>query len=268
MAEEMATTTKVMNQLCAERERAQDPEQPRACCQLIEERLRAANARIQQLSEMLDSTEQDNILKSKQALHALSALESYKRGEDGLIPALRRCSGLEQKLAERDKQLRGYIQELNSLHEVVQENELLRRRLHIPDDVVVLAKNVRSKQRNKDKQIERLTLKLRTSEELRLQLKLDKSELRRKLMELQQGHSQTLDESFQQPSELGEVPTSLPIENSPRRGQGDGAASSEMQNRFEEVLAENETLRSGMYEILEKLREYDGEFVFKRIFNI
>jgi len=46
----------------------------------------------------------------------------------------------------------------------------------------------------------------------------------------------------------------------PRRGQGDGAASSEMQNRYDEVLAENETLRSGMYEILEKLREYDGEW--------
>ncbi|KAH8240218.1 hypothetical protein KR032_012226 [Drosophila birchii] len=259
MAQEMINSTKVMNQLSVERERAQDPEQPRACCQMIEERLRVASARNQQLSEMLEAAEQDNVLKSKQALHALSALDAYKRGEDGLVPALRRCSGLEQKLAERDKQLRTYIQELNAQHEVVQENELLRRRLHIPDDVVVLAKNVRSKQRSKDKQIERLTLKLRTSEELRLQLKLDKSELRRKLLELQKEQPQPLDESLlQQPSEVGEVPTSVPLENSPRRGQGDGAASSEMQNRYEEVLAENETLRSGMYEILEKLREYDA----------
>ncbi|XP_017020756.1 centrosomal protein Cep290 [Drosophila kikkawai] len=260
MAQEMVNSTKIMNELSLERERAQDPEQPRACCQMIEERLRVASARNQQLSEMLEAAEQDNVLKSKQALHALSALEAYKRGEDGLVPALRRCSGLEQKLAERDKQLRTYIQELNAQHEVVQENELLRRRLQIPDDVVVLAKNVRSKQRNKDKQIERLTLKLRTSEELRLQLKLDKSELRRKLLELQKEKPQPqLDESLlQQPSEVGEVPPSAPLENSPRRGQGDGAASSEMQNRYEEVLAENETLRSGMYEILEKLREYDA----------
>nr|XP_016994181.2 centrosomal protein cep290 [Drosophila takahashii] len=258
MAEEMVSSTKVMNQLCLEKERSQDPEQPRACCQMIEERLRAANARSQQLSEMLEAAEQDNVLKSKQALHALSALESYKRDEDGLVPALRRCSGLEQKLAARDKQLRSYIQELNSLHEVVQENELLRRQLNIPDDVVILAKNVHSKQRNKDKQIERLTLKLRTSEELRLQLKLDKSELRRKLLELQQENPQPLNESLHAPSEVGEVPPSAPLENSPRRGQGDGAASSEMQNRYDEVLAENETLRSGMYEILEKLREYDA----------
>ncbi|EDX00827.2 uncharacterized protein Dyak_GE16641 [Drosophila yakuba] len=258
MAEEMASSTRLMNQLCQEKERAHDPDQPRACCQLIEERLRAASARSQQLSEMLEAAEQDNVLKSKQALHAISALESYKRDEDGLIPALRRCSGLEQKLAAREKQLRAHIQELNSLHEVVQENELLRRQLHIPDDVVILAKNVHSKQRNKDKQIERLTLKLRTSEELRLQLKLEKSELRRKLMELQQDGPQILDESLQAPSEVGEVPHSVPLENSPRRGQGDGAASSEMQNRYDEVLAENETLRSGMYEILEKLREYDA----------
>ncbi|XP_016959920.1 centrosomal protein cep290 [Drosophila biarmipes] len=258
MAEEMVSSTKVMNQLRLEKERSQDPEQPRACCQMIEERLREANARSQQLSEMLEAAEQDNVLKSKQALHALSALESYKRDEDGLVPALRRCAGLEQKLAGREKQLRSYVQELNSLHEVVQENELLRRQLHIPEDVVILAKNVHSKQRNKDKQIERLTLKLRTSEELRLQLKLDKSELRRKLRELQQGNPQPLNDSLQAPSEVGEVPPSAPLENSPRRGQGDGAASSEMQNRYDEVLAENETLRSGMYEILEKLREYDA----------
>ncbi|KAH8298653.1 hypothetical protein KR018_008565 [Drosophila ironensis] len=258
MAEEMAASTKVMNQMCEQRQKSENPGKPRACCQMIEECLRAANARIEQLSDMLDTAEQDNVTKSKQAMHSLSALEAYKRGEDGLVPTLRRCSSLEQKLAERDKKLRGYIQELNSMHEVMQENDLLRRRLQIPDDVVVLAKNVRSKERNKDKQIERLALKLRTSEELRLQLKLDKSELKRKLMELQKEPVQPLDESLQQPSELGEVPASMPLDYSPMRGQGDGAASSEMQNRYEEVLAENETLRSGMYEILEKLREYDA----------
>lgn len=178
MSEEMVSSTKVMNQLCVQHESKKNPQQPNACCKLIEERLRVANARSQQLSELLDSTEQDNVLKAKQALHALNALEAYKRGEDGLVSALRRCSGLEQKLAERDKQLRNYTQELNAMNELEQENSVLRRRLKIPDDVVVLSKHVRAKQRNKDKQIERLTLKLRTSEELRLQLKLDKCELR------------------------------------------------------------------------------------------
>lgn len=61
-----------------------------------------------------------------------------------------------------------------------------------------------------------------------------------------------------QPSEIGELPPSAPLESSPRRGQGDGAASSELQTKYEDVLAENEALRMGMYEILEKLREYDG----------
>ncbi|KAM8709839.1 hypothetical protein ACLKA7_016616 [Drosophila subpalustris] len=260
MAAEIVSSTKVMNQLAVQQESSMNPQQPRACCQLIEERLRVASARCEQLAEMLDSTEQDNVLKAKQALHALNALESYKRGEDGLVPALRRCAGLEQKLADRDKQLRTYTQELNAMHEVTQENAVLRRRLNIPDDVVVLSKQVRAKQRNKDKQIERLTLKLRTSEELRLQLKLDKSELRRKLLVFQNELTapQPLAELLRQPSELGEVPSSAPLESSPRRGQGDGAASSELQTKYEDVLAENETLRMGMYEILEKLREYDA----------
>ncbi|XP_017840462.2 centrosomal protein cep290 [Drosophila busckii] len=262
MADEMINSTKVMNRLRTQREHTQDPQKPSACCQLIEERLRVAQERAQQLADLLDSTEQDNVIKSKQALHALNALESYKRGEDGLVPALRRCSTLEQKLAERDKQLRCYVQELNAMHELGQENEVLRRRLNIPDDAVVLSKQVRAKQRNKEKQIERLTLKLRTSEELRLQLKLDKSELRRNLLELQGAqaslaHNQ-LETSLQQPSEVGEVPASAPIEDSPRRGQGDGAATSELQTKYEDLLAENETLRIGMYEILEKLREYDA----------
>ncbi|EDW19613.1 centrosomal protein cep290 [Drosophila mojavensis] len=258
MSDEMVTSTKVMNQLREQHESKKNPQQPNACCKLIEERLRAANARLKQLSELLDSTEQDNVLKAKQALHALNALEAYKRGEDGLVPALRRCSELEQKLAERDKRLRNYTQELNAMHELEQENSVLRRRLNIPDDVVVLSKQVRAKQRNKDKQIERLTLKLRTSEELRLQLKLDKCELRRKLLELQNGEPQAMDDSLHQPSEVGELPPSAPLESSPRRGQGDGAASSELQTKYEDVLAENETLRMGMYEILEKLREYDA----------
>lgn len=82
---------------------------------------------------------------------------------------------------------------------------------------------------------------------------------RRKLLELQNREQpQRLDESLHQPSEVGELPPSAPLENSPRRGQGDGAASSELQTKYEDVLAENETLRMGMYEILEKLREYDG----------
>ncbi|XP_034101783.1 centrosomal protein cep290 [Drosophila albomicans] len=258
VADEMASSTKLMNQLSLQRETSLNPQKPRACCQLIEERLRAANARAQQLAELLDSTEQDNVLKAKQALHSLTALESYKRGEDGLVPALRRCAGLEQKLSDREKQLRSYTQELNAMHELAQENEVLRRRLNIPDDVVVLSKQVRAKQRNKDKQIERLTLKLRTSEELRLQLKLEKSELRRKLLERQPLQAESLHHQQQQPSEMGEVPSSAPLENSPRRGQGDGAASSELQTKYEDVLAENETLRMGMYEILEKMREYDA----------
>ncbi|XP_017136195.1 centrosomal protein cep290 isoform X2 [Drosophila miranda] len=265
MAEEMISSTKVMKKLTAERERFQNPEQPRACCQMIEERLAVTQARVQQLSEMLDASEQDNVVKCKQAMHALSALESYKRGEDGLLPALRHSSSLEQKLAEREKQLRSYVQELNSLNEVMQENELLRRRLNIPEDVVVLAKNTRAKQRNKDKQIERLMLKLRTSEELRLQLKLEKSELRRKLLELNRGEPLVLDDVLRQVSEVGELPSSTPLEKSPRRGQGDGAASTEMQSRYDEVLAENETLRMGMYEILEKLREYDDSELLRRL---
>lgn len=181
LAEEMLSSTRLMNQLSAEKEDARNPNKSRACCKTIEESLQAANERCRELSEMLERSEEDNAFKSKQALQAISALDAYQRGEDGLVKALRKCTALEQKVISRDKQIRALIMELNSMHEIAHENGILRRRLNIPDDMVISAKNLVAKERNKEKIIERLTLKLRASEEMRLQLKLDKNDLRYKM---------------------------------------------------------------------------------------
>lgn len=55
---------------------------------------------------------------------------------------------------------------------------LNRERLDIPDDEIVPTTALTSKQRNCEKINKRLTLKLRASEEMRLQLKLDKNTLK------------------------------------------------------------------------------------------
>ncbi|CAD7003821.1 unnamed protein product [Ceratitis capitata] len=102
LAEEMMAATKLMNNLSAEKEEARNPNKPRACCKIIEESLHVANERCRQLSEMLERSEEDNALKSKQAMQAISALDAYHNGEDGLVKALRKCTVLEQKVISRD----------------------------------------------------------------------------------------------------------------------------------------------------------------------
>ena len=178
MAEEMMESTKLMNKLSAEKEAERNPRKPRSCCKSVESALKASNEKCRDLAEMLQKAEEESCLKAKQALEATKALTAYQKGEDGLMTALRKCSSLENKLQSRDKQIRALVMELNSMHEISQENTLLRKRLNIPEDVVITAKNLQAKERSKEKMIQKLTLKLRASEEMRLKLKLEKSDLR------------------------------------------------------------------------------------------
>uniref|UniRef100_A0A1I8PMX4 Centrosomal protein of 290kDa coiled-coil region domain-containing protein n=1 Tax=Stomoxys calcitrans TaxID=35570 RepID=A0A1I8PMX4_STOCA len=311
MAEEMIASTKLMNKITAEREHERNPQNPRSCCKAIERALKTSNDKCRELTEMLQKAEEECCLKAKQALEASNALTAYQRGEDGLLSALRKCSSLENKLQSREKQIRALVMELNSMHETAQENTLLRKRLNIPEDVVITTKNLSAKERCKEKMIEKLTLKLRASEEMRLQLKMEKCDLRKELLELQRQLNISPDKrtpatvynekGSNSPETTVEQLTNLLFrtpKNSPKHrpanllsrrsskemGEVDDSGNSaeaslmvtvcsqchgnlrvelqdqttrESEMRYQEILEENELLRQGMLEILEKLREYD-----------
>ncbi|XP_046807690.1 centrosomal protein cep290 [Lucilia cuprina] len=299
MAEEMIASTKLMNKLSAEKEEERNPRKPRQCCKSVELALKASNQKCHELSEMLQKAEEESCLKAKQAMEAVKALTAYQKGEDGLMSALRKCSSLENKLQSRDKQIRALVMELNSMHEIAQENTLLRKRLNIPEDVVITAKNLQAKERSKEKMIEKLTLKLRASEEMRLQLKMEKSDLRKQLLQLQQNTNTPLSaEVEEEVSDFSKTPIKTSskksskakaqyyITSSPSKEVGEVEDSSnsretsllvtacsqcqgnlrvelqdsndhDLQAKYQEILQENEILRQGMLEILEKLREYD-----------
>ncbi|XP_061387473.1 centrosomal protein Cep290 [Musca vetustissima] len=311
MAEEMIASTKLMNKITAEREHERNPNNPRPCCKTIEMALKTSNDKVRELTEMLERAEEECCLKAKQALEASNALTAYQKGEDGLMTALRKCSSLENKLQSRDKQIRALVMELNSLHEIAQENTLLRKRLNIPEDVIITTKNLTAKERNKEKMIEKLTLKLRASEEMRLQLKMEKCDLRKELLELQRQlnispEARTISENPtltttepKREEQRAEVPLPKSPKITPKRrnssathhndatreiGEVEDSSNSadaslmvtvcnqcngnmrieiqdqttrDMDLKYQEALEENEILRQGMLEILEKLREYD-----------
>ncbi|XP_037952907.1 centrosomal protein cep290 [Teleopsis dalmanni] len=276
MAQEMIRSTKLMNKISTEKEDERNPQKPRTCCKSIEEALQACNDHCRELTDMLETAEEESALKSKQAMEAIAALEAYQHGEDGLVKALRKCGSLEQKLASREKRIQTLVTELNSMHEIIQENKVLRKRLHIPDDVVIVVKNFTAKERNKDKIIERLKLKLRASEEMRLQLKLEKNELKNEVIALKRQHPNVIEmerSSIEKiPSEVGEVEDSTTTEkpllstecstcrmrkenlNLPMESEW---VEQDVESKYQEIITENDTLRVGMHEILSKLREYD-----------
>ncbi|KAL9904116.1 centrosomal protein 290kDa [Glossina fuscipes fuscipes] len=312
MADEMLAATQLMNRIYQERNEEMNPRKPRSCCANIEALLKASTAKCRELSDMLERAEEECAIKAKQAMEATKSLAAFQCGEDGLLPALRRCSALESKLQSRENQIRSLITELNSMHEIGQENSFLRKRLNIPDDAIISTKNLAAKERNKGKIIDRLNLKLRASEEMRLQLKLEKSDLRKEILELKQllltaSNNTAADrdksseilaeedhgiiESTEMNSkddtppyqtleinkltrksptkEIGEVDDS---NNTPEASLAvtvcthchgnykielqDPGNTGGMDMKYQDIAQENEILRQGMLEILEKLKEY------------
>uniref|UniRef100_A0A1B0BPV2 Centrosomal protein cep290 n=1 Tax=Glossina palpalis gambiensis TaxID=67801 RepID=A0A1B0BPV2_9MUSC len=313
MADEMLAATQLMNRIYQERNEEMNPRKPRSCCANIEALLKTSTAKCRELSDMLERAEEECAIKAKQAMEATKSLAAFQCGEDGLLPALRRCSALESKLQSRENQIRSLITELNSMHEIGQENSFLRKRLNIPDDAIISTKNLAAKERNKGKIIDRLNLKLRASEEMRLQLKLEKSDLRKEILELKQllltasnNNAADRDKSSEilaeedhgiiestemngkddTPSyqtleinkltrksptkEIGEVDDS---NNTPEASLAvtvcthchgnykielqDPGNTGGMDMKYQDIAQENEILRQGMLEILEKLKEYD-----------
>ncbi|GBP14185.1 hypothetical protein EVAR_71879_1 [Eumeta japonica] len=104
MAEEMISSTKLMNKLTAEKEEERNPRKLRICCKTVELALKASNEKCQELSDMLQKAEEESCLKGQGNLGSHQSFSSLSAGK----------------------------------------------RLNIPDDVVLIAKNLHAKERNKE----------------------------------------------------------------------------------------------------------------------
>lgn len=301
LSAELLSATSLIKKLSKEKEDFKErlsKEKSDKCCEEIQFMLEASKGRCIELQEMLELAEEDNILKAKQAFEAFQALKSYENSEDGLADALKKINKLQESVHKRDKQIHELVVELNSQNEIVAENAILRRRLGIPEDEDVDTKAHLAKQRKFAKINERLILKLRASEEMRLQLKIDKNDLKRKIATLE---SKTVESG------------SASYVNEPRRKQSSSVEIKQCNNCLDtynvfdsvkfckscimkqnsnlcdncvskfrvssdenvelikkiakleidhkSVTEENENLRTGLSEILEKLRDYEGELI-------
>lgn len=251
-----------------------------------------------ELQDLIAATEADNLLKSKQAFEALETLKSYENSTDGLSDALKKIHKLQETVHQRDKQIHELVIELNAQNEILAENAVLRRRLGIPDEEIIETKGFLAKQKRFSKINDRLTLQLRASEEMRLQLKIEKNDLKRKINELEgkiEGEN----------CENSSSPSTFSSENSKNECKecenchaiynvyesikfcrncimkhdsnlcsnciaNAKAAMSEngelikkiekLESEFEKIFGENEKLRNGLDEIFDKLRSYEGDY--------
>lgn len=274
------------------------------CCEEVEAMLERSKVRCQELQEMLELAEEDNILKAKQAFEAIETLRSYENSEDGLADALKKIHRLQEHVHQRDKQIHEQVVELNSQNEIVAENAILRKRCGIPENEVIETRALLAKQKKFAKINDRLMLKLRASEEMRLQLKIDKNDLKRRIaqLETQIGEISTTSGSAASLIEIKQArKTSTPVDikqcencldtynvfdsvkfckscimkqnsnlcdNCVTKFKVSSDENVELIKKIakleidhQSVSEENENLRVGLNEILEKLRDYEGKLV-------
>lgn len=190
LSEQVVNSTELIGKLSRERDEFRERltrEKKDKCCEDIQTMLQSSNKRCEELQNMLTEVETDNLLKSKQAFEAFETLKSYENSTDGLADALKKIHQLQENCHQKDIQIKDHVRELNAQHEVIAENAILRRRCGVPDDEIIETKAFFAKQKRYAKANERLTLKLRASEEMRLQLKLDKNDLKRRIAVLEMG---------------------------------------------------------------------------------
>lgn len=180
MSTELITATEVINKLLLkERQSNEKTTRQRSsdCCRESNDMLELAKRELIDLRENLLALEEENILKSKQALEATENLLQYQNGEAGLSEALKRITELERNVRVRDKDIKDLVRQINRSQDVAKENMALREQLGLEECEVVPTTFIEAKIRKLEKANERLTLKLRTSEEMRLKMKLDRNEL-------------------------------------------------------------------------------------------
>ncbi|XP_055606645.1 centrosomal protein cep290 [Uranotaenia lowii] len=322
LSQEILTSTELMNRISMEKETSsKESVKVSQCCEESRALLENANKRCEEIQEILSNVEEDNMIKSRQAIEAVDALRRYESGEDGLANALKKINRLHEKVNVRDKQIRELIAEINVANEIAMENAVLRKRLGVTEDEVIPTHSILSKQRKIEKVNERLALKLRASEEMRLQLKLEKNDLKRKIFQLSRSassqqskiegegsepthdkdESNQIDENVvaheEQTTNLNEglnvkfcehcmkqyntqdsakyckacifrqnfnycdsCVNKLKMnftDNGMVKGKEDEKME-KLEKKYATVLEENENLRMGMHEILQKLRDYDA----------
>lgn len=180
MSNELITATEVINKLLLkERQLNEKHNRPRSadCCQEAKDMLELAKRELVDLRENLLALEEENIVKSKQAMEATDRFLKYENGEEGLPEALKRITELDRKVRIRDKDIKDLVKQINRSQDVAKENIALREQLGVEESEIVPTTFVEAKLRKLEKTNERLTMKLRASEEMRLKMKLDRNEL-------------------------------------------------------------------------------------------
>lgn len=304
LSAELVDSTTLIKKLSKEKDDFKERlsrERSEKCCEEIQIMLERSQTRCQELQEMLELAEDDNMLKAKQAFEAIETLKSYENSDDGFADALKKIHHLQENVHQRDKQIQEQVIELNSQNDIVAENMILRRRCGIPEDEIIETKAILAKQRKFARINDRLMLKLRASEEIRLQLKIDKNDLKRRISQLESQHEPytasgsiaSLNETKRNPSSPVEIKQcehcfdtynvfdSVKFCKSCIMKQNsnlcDNCVSSfkvssdenvelikkiaRMEIDHKSVTEENENLRTGLSEILEKLRDYAGELI-------
>lgn len=181
MSNELIRATGVINKLLIkERESGEKTKRTKKdgdCCAELRDLLALAKKESIELQGTVLALEEENVARAKQAQEAMEMLSKYENGEAGLSEALQQVAELERKVRVRDRDIVELVKQINRSQDVARENVALREQVGMDEAEVVPTTFVEAKMRRLHKANERLTLKLRASEEMRLRMKLERNEL-------------------------------------------------------------------------------------------
>ncbi|KAF5307268.1 hypothetical protein FQR65_LT06984 [Abscondita terminalis] len=205
--------------------------------------LKAAHARSQKLQDDVEYAEK--ILENKQDDINEILLRLKGDGKIELSEVLEEIQNLKSQLRVKDKQVLDYVKMTNklqnSLDHAVNENSALRNKLGIGEDEDVSVATVLLKQYKQSKGHDKLHKQIHYLEEEKLNLKTEIQQLQRRISSLSLQGLNTNERD-----QLDSVGTQTSQEKSLLNNEND---------KYNQLLEENEGLRKGLHEILNSIQE-------------
>ncbi|XP_059474825.1 centrosomal protein of 290 kDa-like [Neocloeon triangulifer] len=194
------------------------------------QQLQRAVKRERTLESRIEEAERDALIRGEQVTELSTQIQKLEQGEFGLPEALAESREMKRNLAVRDAEIARLIKTTNqlqaSLDEIADQNLALRERFGIADEEVDIS-GVRDRRASERQRIESLLKQVAGLEQEKVTLKLQLREARKGKGVLDQDDKQSLQRESEQID-------------------------------FKLIVEENESLRKGMHEILESIRNQDA----------
>ncbi|XP_065202598.1 centrosomal protein of 290 kDa-like isoform X2 [Planococcus citri] len=220
----------------------------------LKKKLEQAENRVVVLDSKVKHAEEDSLKKAQEVTELIIQLREYESGTYGLEDAMVRIKELQKQKQVRDNQIEQLVQNLNQLQDeanlLEQENQILKDRVGISHDEQIIADDFARRNRDRRSKLSELTEQLEKTNDELLSVKLDNRELKKQITSLM---TELNFYRLKEPASIDTPDAALPSGESilPEPSTAlqilpsEPAAETGLDEKFQEIVDENESLRKG-----------------------